>query len=102
MIRLIPTTRTTLRWSLGLVTAAALVVLAAGCGGDDDGGGPITQVDGHLYTVAGVADECGIGRNFDDGKQATRARMYWPQDLTMNAAGEILVADWNNHIIRSI
>ncbi|MDZ4804724.1 MAG: hypothetical protein SGI90_07695 [Candidatus Eisenbacteria bacterium] len=82
------------RYAIALMTAAILV----GCGSDTSTG-PRVEMDGVLYNVAGVAGEPGGGR---DGVQATASRLYWPQDLVVDAAGEIIVADWNNHVIRAI
>lgn len=82
----------------GLIAAGAFVALVAGCGGDDSTG-PTVQLDGYLYNVAGIADEPGGGR---DGQVATQSRLYWPQDITVDAAGELLIADWNNHVIRAV
>ena len=73
-------------------------ILLAGCGGDDSST-PRVEKDGYLYDVAGVAGECGGGH---DNDRATHSRLYWPQDMTRSTAGELLLADWNNHVIRSI
>jgi sugar lactone lactonase YvrE len=83
--------------ALGLSLAGAISLLVAGCG--DDSTGPQVEEVGRLYNVAGIADEPGGGR---DGQVATASRLYWPQDLVMNAAGELLIADWNNHLIRAV
>ncbi|HEX7878366.1 MAG TPA: hypothetical protein VF720_03100 [Candidatus Eisenbacteria bacterium] len=88
-----------IRTAAWLSAAGVLALLVGGCGGDDSGGGTPVQEDGRLYNVAGIADEPGGGH---DGQVATRSRLYWPQDMTMNAAGELLIADWNNHVIRSV
>ena len=84
----------TSRSTLAIVTALLLV----GCGGDSTTE-PRVEQDGVLYNVAGIAGEPGGGH---DGSVATSSRLYWPQDLVMDAAGELIVADWNNHVIRAI
>lgn len=84
----------TSRSTLAIVTALLLV----GCGGDSTTE-PRVEQDGVLYNVAGIAGEPGGGH---DGSVATSSRLYWPQDLVMDASGELIVADWNNHVIRAI
>lgn len=85
----------TTRSALAVVTALLLV----GCGGDDSTTGPRVEQDGVLYNVAGIAGQPGGGH---DGAVATASRLYWPQDLVMDAAGELIIADWNNHVIRAV
>ena len=53
---------------------------------------------GTICTIAGD----GVWGYGGDGGPAIAASFYWPVDVTLNAAGELNVADWNNHRIRRI
>lgn len=80
----------------GMVVAVCLI----GCGGEDPVvTPPLVEQDGVLYNVAGTAGEPGRGH---DEVAAVSSRLYWPQDLVMNPEGVLLIADWNNHIIRGV
>src|ERR1041384_7916405 len=55
--------------------------------------------DGVMCIVAGKVGENGGTGN---GGPATAATLYWPADVMVNAAGDILVVDFNNHCVRKI
>jgi DNA-binding beta-propeller fold protein YncE len=52
---------------------------------------------GTICTVAGIPGQAGY--NGDD-KEMTKASLYWPQDVAVSSAGELIVLDWNNHRVR--
>jgi sugar lactone lactonase YvrE len=80
-----------------------LVLAAVGCndkGTVVDMPDPGEELDGMLYTVAGQPGE---GANDGDGGPAKDAYLFWPVDTEpIEATGELLVIDWNNHRIRRI
>jgi hypothetical protein len=52
----------------------------------------------HIYTVAGN----GTGRFFGDGGPATRAHLRYPQGVSVDAAGNLLIADSEHQRIRVV
>jgi RHS repeat-associated protein len=58
----------------------------------------IHAITGTISTVAGS----GIGGFAGDNGQATQARLNQPNDVTLDATGNILIADRNNHRIRRV
>lgn len=58
-----------------------------------------TGGDGVLCNVAGIAGNPGGGGN---GGNALDATLYWPQDVNVDAGGNILIVDWNNHCVRKV
>ena len=54
--------------------------------------------DGVVTTVAGT----GEGAYAGDGGPATEAALHWPTALNFDAAGNLLIADQENHAIRRI
>jgi trimeric autotransporter adhesin len=59
-------------------------------------GRPMTA--GDIYTVAGDNAQGFSG----DGGRATRARLYWPQDATVDGAGNLVIADTNDYRVRVV
>ena len=59
-------------------------------------GRPMTG--GDIYTVAGI-NALGFS---GDGGRATKTRLYWPQDATVDGAGNLVIADTNNHRVRVV
>jgi hypothetical protein len=53
---------------------------------------------GDIYTVAGT----GIARYFGDGGRATKAQLYQPGGVTVDRAGNWLIADTGNNRIRVV
>ena len=58
-----------------------------------------TGGDGVLCNVAGIAGNPGGGGN---GGNALDATLYWPEDVNVDAAGNVLIVDWNNHCVRKL
>src|SRR6185437_1998734 len=58
----------------------------------------VTASSGIISTIAGNTS----GGFSGDGAQATAAELYTPQGLTIDAAGNVYVADWGNVRIRKI
>lgn len=54
--------------------------------------------DGVITTVAGN----GTGSFGGDGGRATAARLHWPHDVEVDAAGNVWIADSANHRIRRV
>ncbi len=54
--------------------------------------------DGVITTVAGN----GVGAYGGDGGPATAARLHWPHDVEVDAAGNVWIADSANHRIRRV
>lgn len=83
------------------VSAALLLasLTVAGCSSNDDNPGVVPGLDGVTYVVAGVAGESG---DVGDGGPAAEALLYWPIDVAILPAGELVIVDWNNHRLRKI
>jgi sugar lactone lactonase YvrE len=80
--------------SLAAWALAGCVALAvAGCG-DPEGGGSGPRIE----TVAGDGGEGFSG----DGSVATQARLQHPQDVAVDAAGNLYIADTDNHRVRKV
>ncbi|MFH2011587.1 MAG: RHS repeat-associated core domain-containing protein [Pseudomonadota bacterium] len=64
----------------------------------DRGNGRIRKVDtdGIITTVAGG------GSSFDDGGPAIEAQLNWPNDVAVDSAGNLYIADTNNGRIRKV
>ena len=54
---------------------------------------------GHIYTVADNAGRQGFGGN---GGPATKARLYLPASVTVDAAGNLVIADTGNEQVRVV
>lgn len=57
-----------------------------------------TLVAGHLYTVAGTG-VCGYG---GDGGRAVSAQLWSPSAVTVDGAGDLLIADEGNSAVREV
>jgi sugar lactone lactonase YvrE len=55
-------------------------------------------LDGVISTVAGDGDD-GFG---GDGGPATSAQLHWPNSITVDAAGNLFIADSKNQRIRKV
>ena len=53
---------------------------------------------GDIYTVAGT----GFGEFSGDGGPATSARLYFPEGVTVDGAGNLIIADTDNGRIREV
>ena len=60
--------------------------------------------DGIITTVAGSGPSTGVvpGDFGGDGGPDTAARLYWPEGLAVDAAGNLFIADTGNHRIRKV
>ncbi|MFC8918690.1 RICIN domain-containing protein [Streptomyces sp. NPDC057116] len=58
----------------------------------------ITMADGKVYTFAGT----GTGTYGGEGVAATTAHLNAPHDVAVDSAGDIYIADTNNHRIRKV
>ena len=52
--------------------------------------------DGMIRAVAGTAHLAG------DGGPATEALLFWPSDVALDEAGNLYIADRNNHVVRRL
>ncbi len=59
-------------------------------------GQPMTA--GDIYTIAGTGGAGYTG----DGGPATNAALYYPQDVTADSAGNLVIADTGNNVIRVV
>jgi len=64
----------------------------------------IRKVDtnGIITTVAGIFDPSGWGGYSGDGGPATNASMFWPNDVAVDASGNLFIADTANVVIRKV
>jgi hypothetical protein len=53
---------------------------------------------GDIYTVAGDGTEGFSG----DGGPATSAELHWPENVTLDRSGNLILSDADNHRIRVI
>ena len=81
------------RWPIGLAIDSAGNIIVA-----DLLGHLIRKIDtsGNVTTLAGTGS---IG---NDNGVSTAASFNWPYDVAIDSAGNIIVADHNNHLIRKI
>jgi hypothetical protein len=61
---------------------------------------PAGQTAGDIYTVAG--DNAAGGGYSGDGGPATSAKLYYPSSASVDAAGNLYIADSYNHRIREV
>jgi RHS repeat-associated protein len=63
----------------------------------------IRKVDtaGIITTVAGRPKSSSGGYSGDNGP-ATEAKLKWPHDVAVDSAGNLFIADTNNHVIRKV
>ena len=66
----------------------------------DNGNNRIRMVNtsGIITTIAGT----GTGSFSGDGGQATAATLHYPIGITLDATGNIYIADWNNRRVRKV
>ena len=57
----------------------------------------VKMTAGDIYKVAGT-----IGGHSGDGGPATKARLYWPSGIAVDAAGNLLIADSINNRVRMV
>lgn len=74
--------------------------LASLAGTQLDDPGPVPdEVPGHIATIAGN----GVAGNKPDGSILAREQhLYWPQNVTLDPQGRVVITDWNNYMIRRI
>lgn len=77
---------------------AAYLASLAGMLLDDPGPVP-DQMPGHIATIAGNGV---AGNRPGDGILAREQHLYWPQNVTMDPQGRVVITDWNNYMIRRI
>jgi hypothetical protein len=88
-------TAASLRWPYGVAVDATGNLYIADA--DNHRIRKVTQ-DGIITTVAGN----GIGGYSGDGGAATAASLYYPRDVAVDAAGNLYIADSDNHRIRKV
>ena len=83
-----------------ILTAGALFLLAwSSCKKEQVDPYFCSGGDGILCDVAGISGELGGAGN---GKDAHEAFLYWPMDVFVDAAGIVMIVDFNNHCVRKI
>ncbi len=85
--------------TVGYIFALHSMAILIGCKSPGSVDPPEENVEGVLYTVAGIPGESGNG---GDGGQATAAHLSFPQDVTVSLTGEVYIVDSKNHCIRMI
>ena len=94
------------------ILLTTILSLTAACGDDDgettpDAGEPDANVppaaceDPEPGVICTIAGSGGFGYSGDDGP-ALAAEFSLPQDTLMDADGELLILDWNNHRLRKL
>lgn len=70
----------------------------------DPGRNVVRKIDfnGIISTMAGIAGSPSSGTFLGDGGPATAARLNWPNDVCIDPAGNLYIADKNNHAIRKV
>ncbi|MDM8545575.1 NHL repeat-containing protein [Candidatus Venteria ishoeyi] len=59
--------------------------------------------DGRIFTIAGSSfTGLSNGTFSGDNELATRARLFYPQDISVDASGTLYIADANNHRVRQL
>ena len=77
--------------------AAYLAALAADS--PDDPGPPCDVVPGNICTLAGTGN---AGNKKLAGILARQQTLFWPQNVTVDPQGRVVITDWNNYLIRRI
>src|SRR5262249_41126264 len=78
---------------------AAFFQELAGMPGPENPGPPCDDVSGHICTIAGV----GISGNLKSAHlMARQAYLFWPQNVTYDLQGRVIIVDWNNFLLRRI
>ena len=74
--------------------------LASLAGAQLENSGPVPDnVTGHISTIAGN----GVSGNQKEPRILARQQyLYWPQNVTLDPQGRVVIADWNNYMIRRI
>jgi len=65
----------------------------------------VTASTGIITTVAGICDNdgySGMGGYSGDGGQATSAKLFFPQSVTVDGSGNLYIADSSNQVIRKV
>jgi cytochrome c553 len=65
----------------------------------EDPGPVCATVSGHICTIAGNGV---AGNRAGDGVLARSQFLYWPQNITLDPEGRVVITDWNNYMIRRI
>ena len=74
--------------------------LASLAGDQLENPGPLPDdVPGNIATIAGNGVS---GNRPGNGVLARQQYLYWPQNVTMDPQGRLVITDWNNYIIRRI
>jgi mono/diheme cytochrome c family protein len=77
--------------------AAYLASLAASS--PDHPGPPCDAVPGNICTLAGTGN---AGNIKNPAIRARQQRLFWPQNVTVDPQGRVVITDWNNYLIRRI
>jgi len=90
-----------LRWQYIFSSATAILLAAFAFVGCNANGSSESEPDqeGVLYNVAGIA---GTPGSDGDGGNALSAHLAYPQDVTVNSAGEVFIVDAQNNCIRLV
>ena len=67
-----------------------------------DANGVITTVAGNGYTIYFGSNPIGEGTYSGDGGPATNASLNWPMGVTVDASGNLFIADSDNNRIRKV
>ncbi len=69
-------------------------------GNEVENAGPVCDnIPGHICTVAGNGVS---GNRAGNGQMARTQYLFWPQNVTLDPQGRLVITDWNNYIIRRI
>jgi len=74
--------------------------LASLAGNQLEDAGPMPDdVPGHIATIAGNGVS---GNKPGNGVMAREQYLYWPQNVTLDQKGRVVITDWNNYMIRRL
>jgi len=74
--------------------------LASLAGNQLQNAGPVPDnVSGRIFTIAGNGVS---GNQPGDGVLARQQFLYWPQNVSLDPQGRVVITDWNNYMIRRI
>ena len=82
-----------------LTNLAAYLLELAGGSAIEDPGPPCTETSGQICTVAGTGV---AGNKKAPLLMAREAYLFWPQNVTMDRFGRLIITDWNNFLLRRI
>jgi mono/diheme cytochrome c family protein len=82
-----------------LADLEAYLASLANSAGQPDSGPPCDDTPGSICTIAGNGVS---GNRAGQGVMAREQYLFWPQNVSLDPQGRVIITDWNNYMIRRI